>query len=230
MPLAAFMPVAQEFEHVTVAFAGVDAATAEVFRDCFKDFRIAVQTREVDARSAAGTSMDACVLRLDAPGAEDLLRAIRQSEAHRRCLVLGIGSQEDALRMAEFGINALIERLTAREISSAIRNCYLLLVHRLRRFVRIPIVLPLTVTSEDKTVQGITRDISAGGLNIASAGGIGMGRKVQMDFTLPGDFKLSLDGVICWETPTAFGVALFNSSRQARLRTWTEQYLHPEEK
>ena len=65
MPLAAFMPVAQEFEKVTVAFGGIEPVTVEVIRDCFQDFRIAVQTTQVVAATVSGTTMDACVLRLD---------------------------------------------------------------------------------------------------------------------------------------------------------------------
>lgn len=223
MPLAAFMPVAQEFEHVNLAFAGVDQPTILVFRDCFKDFRVAVQISEIEGAKVTGP-VDACVIRLDSPHATELLRALR-SDARRRCVIFGIGSQDDAVRLAEFGVNALIERLTAREISTAIRNTYLLLVHRLRRYVRIPVVMPVKVTLEDGEQSGITRDVSAGGLNISGEAPIPLGRKVKVGFSLPKGPALTVDGVICWQSGTAYGVALFNSSRQARLRSWTEEYL-----
>lgn len=223
------MPVAQEFDRVNVAVFGIDAGMLEVIRDCFKDFRIAVQLSELEPAQVGKTSMDACILRLDAPETPALLAAIRRSDLQKRCVVYGAGSQEAAIRLSKDGINALIEKATAREIISAIRVTYLLLVNRLRRHVRIPLVLHVRVDAEDKVVHGITRDISAGGLNITAESGLALGRKVKVDLALPNGPELELDGVVCWAGGTSFGVALFNSSKQAKLRKWSEDYLLIEE-
>jgi hypothetical protein len=223
------MPVAQEFDRVNVAVFGVEGTALDVFRDCFKDFRVAVQLSPLDPQQIGKGTMDACILRLDAPETPELLANIRRSDLQKRCVVYGVGTQEAAIRLAREGVNALIEKLTAREILSAIRVTYLLLVHRLRRHVRIPLVLQVEVEAEDQTVHGITRDISAGGLNITADEGLALGRKVKTRFDLPQGPQLELDGVVCWSGGTSFGVALFNSSKQARLRKWTEDYLLVEE-
>lgn len=223
------MPVAQEFDRVNVAVYGIDATLLDVIRDCFKDFRVAVQLNPLEPAQIGKASMDACVLRLDDPKTPELLAAIRRSDLHKRCVVYGVGTQEDAIRLSHEGVNALIEKATAREILSAIRVTYLLLVNRLRRHVRIPLVLQVEVEAEDQTARGITRDISAGGLNITADQGIPLGRKVKVNFDLPDGPELQLDGIVCWSGGISFGVALFNSSKQAKLRKWAEDYLLIEE-
>src|SRR5512146_1589078 len=167
-PIAAFMPVAQEFDRVSVAVFDIAPELLEVFRDCFKDFRVAVQFTPLDPASLGKNAIDACILRLDAPQTPELLAAIRRSDLQKRCVIFGVGTQQQAIRLSEQGINALVEKNTAREILSAIRVTYLLLVHRLRRHVRIPLVLEVEVQAEEQTVHGITRDISAGGLNMTA--------------------------------------------------------------
>lgn len=228
VPIAAFMPVAQEFDRVSVAVFDIAPELLEVFRDCFKDFRVAVQFTPLDPASLGKNAIDACILRLDAPQTPELLAAIRRSDLQKRCVIFGVGTQQQAIRLSEQGINALVEKNTAREILSAIRVTYLLLVHRLRRHVRIPLVLEVEVQAEEQTVHGITRDISAGGLNMTADAALPLGRKVLTRFSLPNGPQLELDGVVCWAGGTSFGVALFDSSKQARLREWAEEYLQDE--
>ncbi|MGI9102969.1 MAG: PilZ domain-containing protein [Terriglobales bacterium] len=226
MAIAALVPASQEFSSVKVAVVNVPELTVEIFRDCFKDVHVAIDPFVVeDARRINDQALDALLINFASPDAAKVLTAVRNSGSNRRCVIYGIGTSQDASRFWRFGINVLLEAPTALQILAAVRATYLLLVHRLRRHVRIPLVAPVTTVVGKQRLRGMTRDISSGGLNIAAAGEMGVGHHVTVSFQLPQTEAFRLEGVICWKSKGSFGVALFNSHKQTRLRKWTDDYL-----
>ena len=220
------VPVAQEFSSVKLVVVDVPSPTVDVFRACFEDVKVSIQPTTVgDSQSIKAQRFDACIMTLASPGAAKVLSAMRRSEASKHCVVYAIGASEEAIQLSRYGINALIEQPTAPRILSAVRETYLLLVHRLRRHVRVPFVTAVTVQLNGHRLNGISRDVSAGGLNISAETEAAVGHPVVVAFTLPQAARFRLEGVICWKADRQFGVALFNSSKQAKLQKWVDDYL-----
>ncbi len=226
MALAALVPASQEFSFVKVAVVNVPELTVEIFRDCFKDVRVAIEPFAVEsARRIHDQPADALLIDLSTHDAAKVLSAVRSNGGSRRCVIYAIGTSADAARFWRYGINVLIEAPTALKILAAVRATYLLLVHRLRRHVRIPIVAPVRILAGKQRLRGTIRDISSGGLNIAAVADAGAGHHVTVSFQLPDTEPFRLEGMICWKSKDAFGVALFNCKKQTKLRKWTDDYL-----
>ena len=228
MAHAGSVPVAQEFSSVKLAMVGVPSPTVELLRDCFREVKVLIQTTPAgDIESVQAQRFDAFVLSLASPDAAKMLAAIRRSELNKHCLIYVIGTAEQAIHLSRYGINALIEQPTANSILAVVRETYLLLVRRLRRHARIPFVTAVRVQLNGRRVNGVSRDVSAGGLNLSAKGEpeAEVGHPVAVTFTLPQAARFRLEGVVCWKGQQNLGVALFNSSKQAKLQKWVDDYL-----
>jgi len=220
------MPVTQEFTSVHLAVVNVPAELAAIFRDCFAELKVTVQPALLGAHESINLQrFDACVLTLADAEAAKTLSAIRRSEVNRHCVVYAIGTVERAVKLSRYGINALIEQPTAAAVSAAVRRTYLLLAHRLRRHVRIPVVTAVGVRIGDGRLMGISNDISAGGMNLAVKLEERVGRHVSVTFRLPQTPLFQLEGMLCWKTDVHCGIAFFNSTKQAQLTKWVDDYL-----
>lgn len=67
-----------------------------------------------------------------------------------------------------------------------------------RRSTRIPVEVALGVHSESNFFSGLTRDISDGGLFVATHTPLPQGTHVTVKFALPACPEISADGVVVW--------------------------------
>jgi len=138
-----------------VALVDVEESTSGILRDCFRQFGI--QTVPVTADTAAQRLLkekfDACVLRLDESAAA-LLELIRTSPSNRRVVIYGISATtQEALRLSQYGINAVLEQTLDRQSAlKVVRATYLLVVHELRRYVRVPIVAEVLIETAARRI------------------------------------------------------------------------------
>jgi len=215
-----------------IASIHIDPACNSFLNDCFKQFGISVVPAEGDPAALFNRQkFEACVLRLYDPDADRILKAARNSPSNRRLVVYGIArNTQEALRYSAYGINAVLdEPLDRQSVLKVVRATHLLVIHELRRYVRIPVVSQAEIDTGNRAPTMVTTvEVSSGGMSVRSATPLPKSDPIRLLLSLPGMDKLSVRAFICWyrETDKVYGLR-FDSSDERRLkvRGWIDQYL-----
>jgi len=210
----------------------IDPACNAFLGDCFRQFGISIVRLEGDPVSILNRQkFEACVLRLYDPDADRILKAVRNSSSNRRMVIYGIArNTQEALRFSGYGINAVLdEPLDRQSVLKIVRATHLLVIHELRRYVRIPVVSQAEIDTGNRTPVLITTvEVSSGGLSVKSATPLPKSEAFRLMLSLPGIEKLSVRAFVCWyrENEKTYGLR-FDSSDERRLkvRAWIDQYL-----
>jgi Tfp pilus assembly protein PilZ len=215
-----------------VALIGLGEEAAKLIADCFKQFGI--ETAVFSPEDAPGRfkreKYEACVLSLKNENAENLLADIRQSTSTQRMVVYGIcATMQEALRFSKYGVNATFnDPLDRQNLLRVIRATHLLVLHELRRYVRIPIVAEVQVRSNGTRYSATMIEVSGGGLSMQSKAQLSLGEVVEVSFALPNAKEVSLRGSIVWIRPdaTTTGVRydVQDPNREA-VKSWIDDYL-----
>ena len=214
----------------TVALIALDGAATTILRDCFKQYGISTVAVGADAvQRLKREKFEACVLRLNEPGAEAILEAARTSPSNRRIVVYGIcANSQEALRFSRFGINALLADPVERQsVLRSVRATQLLVINELRRYVRIPIVTEVMLTVQGRKHSATSQEISAGGMSLKTEFRAAPPTGVEVEFTLPDSQHLAVGSNVCWQRdPDMLGVR-FDAGDQRRLavKKWIDDYL-----
>ena len=219
---------AQPHSGPVVALLGLDPAAEEIFRAAFQQFGIHAETLDGDPRPAlANRHFDGCVLRLHADSI-GLVEALRISKLNRNTAIIGI-ADSDALPVAKLSLNAVIKSPVQRpDVVRAVQGTHLLILHELRRYVRVPIVLEVTMdVGNGVRLAGLTRDISYGGLSISTWENIYPDADVETSFTLPDGSAVAVRGRVVWRhNPELIGVRFaLDDQRRKGIRNWIDDYL-----
>jgi hypothetical protein len=215
-----------------VASIHIDSACNTFLNDCFRQFGITVVPADGDPIALLNRQkFEACVLRLYDPEADNILRAARNSASNRRIVVYGIArNTQEALRYSTYGINAVLdEPLDRQSVLKVVRATHLLVIHELRRYVRVPVALAAEIDTGNRTPVPVTTvEVSSGGISLRCATPLPKSDPVRLILTLPGMEKLNLRASVCWyrESERVYGLR-FDSSDERRLkvRAWIDQYL-----
>lgn len=169
-----------------------------------------------------------CVLHLD-DHASPVLEAVRSSRSNNRMILYGITSRDaDMRRFFKYGVNALLDSpLDRGAVLHAARSTCALLMNELRRYVRIPIVIEVTVESASGRLYGSSREISGGGMSVAltQQAKIDAG-KLRLSFTLPEKSPLTIAAAMCWHSDAQTGFQFQDSDpgRQT-VKDWINSFL-----
>lgn len=224
-------PVASHKPSSRIALVRLNDADAEMLADCFKPFQI--QTRRVDETPAATLlkeKFEGCVLHLEDPDAEAILKAARESRSNRGIVLYGISSGLlPAMKFSKYGINAVLaDPLERAKALKAVRATYLLAVHEFRRYVRIPIAIMVNIRVDGRNVTTLSHEISSGGMSLESPDMLPGKLQVEVTFQLPGSPVVTAPAEICWrrEPSSTLGVRFdpLDPSRQV-VRNWIESYM-----
>src|SRR5215831_13353819 len=215
-----------------IASVSVDEASNAFLQDCFKQFGINVVPVGGDFTEVLSRKkFEACVLRLYADNAEQILSAARNSTSNKRMVIYGIAhNTKEALRFSSYGINAIFDEPLERQgVLRVVRSTHLLVIHELRRYVRIPVVTETTVDiGRAKNLVVASQEVSAGGMSVRSATPIPSQDMVRIAFALPGAKPAKVRASVCCARPqeNLYGLR-FDTTDDARLavRTWIELYL-----
>jgi hypothetical protein len=215
-----------------IASIHIDPACNAFLNDCFRQFGITVVPAEGDPAAIFNRQkFEACVLRLYDPDADRILKAARNSPSNRRLVVYGIArNTQEALRYSTYGINAVLdEPLDRQSVLKVVRATHLLVIHELRRYVRIPVVSQAEIDSGNRMPAAATTvEVSSGGMSVRCSTPLPKSDPIRLILSLPGIEKLSVRAFICWyrETDKVYGLR-FDSSDERRLkvRGWIDQYL-----
>lgn len=211
-----------------MALVQLDAATSEILLKAFEQCRI--QTVEVgnDFRQRLGMEQfQGCVLRLD-DEAPAILEAVRSSRSNRRLIIYGIISEKVDLRpFSKYGINAVLDSPLDRNAALNIaRSTSALLLNELRRYVRIPLVIEVSVEGSNGALSGSSREISGGGMSIRLTGHSQLSDKLRLGFSLPDKPFINIGATACWQKGGLIGFQ-FDDSDSARqvVKDWINTFL-----
>jgi hypothetical protein len=213
-----------------VALIGIERQSAEVLRAAFQQFKIESHVIAADpAEAMHKKKYEGCVVRLD-ENALPVLEAVRNSARNRQITILGIcHNHDEAVRYSKFGISAVLKLpLDRQDTVKAVRATHLLILHELRRYVRLPIVIEVAMeTSGGAKVSGMTRDISYGGMSIKVPTKISADTTLDLKFTLPSGDQVRMPGIVLWFHPPETVGIHFESTDEPRqmVRRWIDGFL-----
>ena len=168
-----------------------------------------------------------CVLRLD-DDAPAVLDNVRSSRSNHRMIVYGIVSKDlDVRRFSKYCINAILDSRVDRSAALQVaRSTCALLLHELRRYVRIPLVVEVMVESGSENVSGTSREISGGGISIAFPKPARIEGKVRLGFSLPDKPPINIAAAMCWNNGSQIGFQ-FQDADPGRyiVKDWINSFL-----
>lgn len=213
-----------------VAGIALEPAQVQLLREAFGQYRIQLEPLAGDPLPRLEREkFEACVLPLnDAAGA--FLTAIRKSRSNSRIVVYGISpSTRDALRFASYGVNAVFDQPLERQaVVRIVRATHLLVLNELRRYVRIPVVVEVTVRSPRLHLITSSREVSGGGMSLDAESAPPVGTELEACFALPGVAWQEVKSTVAWVRPAerSFGIR-FDPADPGRIavRQWIDDYL-----
>src|SRR5262245_33664681 len=212
------------------ALLNLDAASAAILRDSFKQFRITgIDVSSEDGRRFHEEKFDACVLRLE-PGCEKLLEAARNSPRNRHMVIYGISMPGQHLRqVSKYGINVMLSHPVERQAAlKVVRSTHLLVLHEFRRYVRVPVITEVALEVERSRYTASSVELSGGGMSMHVSAKVAVGQPTEVTFTLPRSKPISVSGLISWidANEGTIGVRFdANDTRRAAVKTWISDYL-----
>lgn len=215
-----------------VASVRLDPAGNAVLADCFKQFGVQVVPVEEDPVTLFNRQkFEACVVRLYDPDAAKVLDTARKSNSNRRMVIYGVArNTQEALQHSSYGINAVLDEPIERQsVLKVVRATYLLVVHELRRYVRIPVVTETAIdTGGMKKLAAMAIEVSGGGMSLRCQTSLASFDSVRVSFVLPGAKRISVRALVCWSrvNEQLYGLR-FDPTDDARLdvKKWIDQYL-----
>jgi PilZ domain len=215
-----------------IASIHIDPACNSFLNDCFRQFGICVVPAEGDPILLLNRQkFEACVLRLYDPEADRILRAARNSPSNRRLVIYGIArSTQEALRYSSYGINAVLdEPLDRQSVLKVVRATHLLVIHELRRYVRIPISSQTEIDTGNRApIMATAVEVSSGGMSVHCPAQLPKSDPVRLILSLPGLEKLNVRAFVTWyrDTDKTYGLRFDSTDeRRLRVRGWIDQYL-----
>ncbi len=214
-----------------IASIHIDPACNTFLNDCFRQFGITVVPAEGDPILLLNRQkFEACVLRLYDPEADKILKAARNSPSNRRLVVYGIArNTQEALKYSNYGINAVLdEPLDRQSVLKVVRATHLLVIHELRRYVRIPVASQAEFDVNGRPVTGTTVEVSSGGISIRCQSQLPKSDAIRLTLSLPGVERLYVRAFVCWyrESDKVYGMRFdATDERRLKVRAWIDQYL-----
>lgn len=202
-----------------------------ILSDCFRQFGVeTITVNEGAAERLKKEKFEACVLKLG-PDAEAVMNSVRTSPSNSRMVIYGVGGTvQDAMKFSKYGINAVFnEPLERSSALKLVRSTQMLVLHELRRYVRIPVITEISLVLADNTkITATSKEISSGGMSLRAADNVTPGQAVEVSFALLTLPRIWVRGNISWRNPAAktLGVRFDpQDERRQRIKQWIEAYL-----
>jgi PilZ domain len=211
-----------------VALIGLSQATADVFTSTFQ--RFSVETAVVKNGATDTVSRErfrACVLQLG-PKSDALVQRLRGAAGNMT--ILGVcANRAEMGRYARLGLTALLpEPVDQATVERIVKGTQLLIAGELRKHVRIPIVLEAEFRPDgEQSFTGFTRELSYGGLSLATSVDISPDHDGELTLRLPSGQKIKARATLIWRHhPDLLGFKFSADDPQREVvRKWIEQYL-----
>jgi hypothetical protein len=214
-----------------IALVNLPDSTRGLLTDCFRQFGVQTVVLHGDAAQRLNKEkFEACVLSL-VPGAETVMEAARTSPSNSHMVIYGVGGAiKDTPRFSKYGVNAVfnepLERAAALKL---VRATQVLVLHELRRYVRIPVITEVSVvTSEGQRFAATSQEISSGGMSLTGPETPAPGQAVEVSFALLTLPRLWVRGGVSWRKAPSkrFGVHFDpKDDRRLKIKEWIDGYL-----
>jgi DNA-binding response OmpR family regulator len=216
-----------------VLLADLEDSISTILRDCFKQFGIQTLSGNGDAeRRLHKEKFEACVVNLGSPDAERVLSAARTSPSNSRIVIYAISRDtQQSLRYSKYGINAVMDSPVERAtVLKVVRSTHLLVVHELRRYVRLPVVTEVRVEyGANASFRATSVEISAGGMSMKTDLRLPKEQAVEVTFSLPNNGNmLSVRATVCWRRDAVdmLGIRFDgNDERRLAVKRWIDSFL-----
>jgi hypothetical protein len=199
--------------------------------ECFRQFGI--ETVVVPGNAASRLQkekFEACVVKLG-PAAQPMMEAARTSLSNSRMVIYGLGgSAQDAMRFSKYGINAVFQEPLERHAAlKLVRSTQMLVLHELRRYIRIPVITEITVIMGDnRRLTATSVELSSGGMSLRSAEDISTGQSIEISFALLTLPRVWVRATVSWRNAPGktFGVRFDpTDERRHKIKEWIDSYV-----
>jgi PilZ domain len=200
--------------------------------DCFRQFGI--ETVVMPGTAAARLQkekFEACVLKLG-PTAQPVMEAARTSLSNSRMIIYGLGgSAQDAMRFSKYGVNAVFQEPLERHAAlKLVRATQMLVLHELRRYVRIPVITEINVVmaGDNRRLTATSIELSSGGMSMRSAEDFSVGQSVEISFALLTLPRVWVRGSISWRNAPGKTVGVRfdpTDERRHKIKQWVDSYV-----
>jgi hypothetical protein len=214
-----------------VALIDLKDPARNVLAECFRQFGVETVAMNGDTEERLRREkFEACVVHLGA-GAETVMQAVRTSPSNCRMIMYGLGgSVQDALGYSKYGVNAIFHEPLERPAAlKLVRATQTLVFHEFRRYVRIPVITELSIsTSENHRFSATSQEISSGGMSFRSPEDIPTGQSVEVSFALLTLPRIWVRGNVTWRKPASRSIGIrfdAQDERRLRIKEWIEAYL-----
>jgi hypothetical protein len=212
----------------TIAGFGLPYSNLARFQDSFASLNMSTQTvLWRDEMDIDQVRCDAFVVRLGAH-AREFLASIRKSKLNRTAFVYGIGEERSAIKSCRYAINSVLPDCSSESIAKAVEKSHLLLSKQLRKFARIPLVIPVRLSCGNKAMISTTCDLTATGMSIELRGQEWDDSRLEVSFVLPEAPIFRLEATLMWKVDETIGLEFSLTKDQLRLKGWVDEYLRVE--
>ena len=134
------------------------------------------------------------------------------------------------MRYSKYGINAIFhEPLERPAVLKLVRATQMLVLHELRRYVRIPVITEIAmVMADNRRVTATSIEVSSGGMSLRSAEDISIGQAGEVSFALLTLPRVWVRCTVSWRNVAGktFGIRFDNQDeRRFRIKEWIDSYL-----
>lgn len=182
----------------------LDDASADVLASLLDD--LVVDHERCAANEAStkfdDTRIDLLALNFDDPSsAENLVQSLRHSSLSKTAVSLALLSDHTKVAQA-FGAGAnfvLYLPVSEENARPALRAAVALLQRERRRQFRVPVQLPVTLSSDgNPELEGILLDLSEGGMDVLAAKPLEPGQAIRVKFCLPPSTEMVAHARVVW--------------------------------
>jgi PilZ domain len=213
------------------ALVDLQESSRSLLSECFRQFGIESVSMTSDKAERLSTEkFEACVIRVGSH-AGPVLESARRSRSNSRMVIYGLGgSVRDAMKLSQFGINAVFnEPLERPSALKLVRATQMLVLHEFRRYVRIPVVTQVSiVVGQNRQLEATSHEVSSGGMSLKSGEEVAPGLPVELSFALLTLPRIWIRGTVSWTKPAnkTFGVRFDpRDERRLRIKEWVDAYL-----
>jgi hypothetical protein len=214
-----------------VALVDLKNPALALLTECFRQFGVETKTMNGDAVARLQKEkFEACVVKMS-PAAQAVMESARTSASNSRIILFAIGgTAQEAMRYSKYGINAIFhEPLERPSVLKLVRATQPLVLHELRRYVRIPVITEIALTTNDnRKVTATSIEISCGGMSMRTTQDIASGQSVEISFSLLTLPKAHVRGTVTWKNPgnKAFGIRFdATDERRLKIKEWIDAYI-----
>ncbi|HXM21205.1 MAG TPA: PilZ domain-containing protein [Terriglobales bacterium] len=214
-----------------VALIDLKEPARNTFSECFRQFGIeSVSLTGNAVERLKKEKFEACVIKLG-PEAQAVMESARTSASNSRIVLYAVGgSAQDAMRYSKYGINAIFhEPLERPAVLKLVRATQMLVLHEMRRYVRIPVITEISLVMNDgRKMTATSIEISSGGMSLRSAEDIAVGQSGEVSFALLTLPRIWVRGTVTWRNMNGktFGIRFDNQDdRRFRIKEWIDAYL-----